>query len=231
MDSKAKASDFPVALLVQWKEEREQGRIGDVARLRGISDLDLQEMLLQQVEGVLNSIDKLEGVSREVIDEIKSLVERQFVSPSLDTDAIDLLFNAVRSLHQMSFSDDVSLLYRATDNLKHMGLEDQANLLRGAASELKSLQDLDIYAFQQIFRDLDRTADRISEQVRELDRSAQTLQEADEQIIASPPTNHQTGWAADLQRAMPLIAWIFFTGVAAGGILIGLLWAWRSGTL
>lgn len=64
VDSLANVSEYPAALLLQWKEDREEGRIGNLPELQGISDLDLQQMLIGQVEGVLSSIEHLEGVSQ-----------------------------------------------------------------------------------------------------------------------------------------------------------------------
>jgi hypothetical protein len=134
VDTRANAAEYPAVLLLQWKEDREEGRIGDLPQLQGISDLDLQQLLLRQVENVLDSIDKLEGVSQTVIEELKGIVEHRFLGPKLDIDAMDEFSRAVRSLGGMAFSDHVFDLKTATDNLRKMELVDHERVSTSVTS-------------------------------------------------------------------------------------------------
>jgi hypothetical protein len=112
----------------------------------------------------------LEGVSQAVIDELKGIVEHQFIDPKLDLDAMAEFSFAVRSLRGMAFSEDVTLLHRATDDLKRIGLEDQASLLIRASADLKHLNDLDAFALRQVRNDLDDSFSRFSAGLREVPR-------------------------------------------------------------
>jgi len=112
-------SEYSVAALRQWKDDREVGLVGDLPQLRGISDLDLQQMLVRQVDSILNFIDSLQGVSREAIDEIKDLVERQFTGDAIDADAI-----ALRAGTSVLLSADMTGAPPAMGRGQHTGIID-----------------------------------------------------------------------------------------------------------
>jgi hypothetical protein len=228
VDSQANVAEYPAVLLLQWKEEREEGRIGDLPELQGISDLDLQQLLLRQVEGVLGSIERLEGVSQAVIDELKGIVEHQFIDPKLDLDAMAEFSFAVRSLRGMAFSEDVTLLHRATDDLKRIGLEDQASLLISASRDLKHLNDLDAFALRQVRNDLDDSFSRFSAGLRELSQGTDSLKEANDQAALNLAAGPQHYWMDDIRRFWAFISRAFLVGAAVGGTAVAALAVWIS---
>lgn len=231
VDSKKHLPDFPVALLLQWKSDREAGQVGDPQRLRGISDLDFQQLLVDHVEGVMHSIDQLKGVSQAVIDEIKGLVEHRFTKPTVDSDAIESLAQAVMTLRRMGFGDNVTDLYSATQDLKRMGFSDHVTSLRSVVTGLKPLKDLDLNWLQEISQGLDETSNRLSGQIDTLRARTESLLDADAQVAQTLAGGTQHDWIDDIRRFWPYISKTFTLGVVLGAAAIGALWAWANGAI
>lgn len=228
VDAVANLHKFPAALLMDWKQQRENGLIGDLPELRGISDLDLEQLLVHQVEGVLSSIEKLEGVSKGIADELKRMVEEQFVAPQIDLDAVNSLSEATWRLHRMSFPDYANFLSDAVHRLDRMSFPDQVNILRGAAEELGKVQDLDVYSLKQVHMDLDHVADRLSDQLRDLEEGTHALRKTGEQVTMSI-SDGQNYWLDDVGKFWQFIAKSFTVGLVVGGAAIGVIWAWAAG--
>jgi hypothetical protein len=225
VDSVEDLADYPVALLRQWKSDREQGLVGDLPQLRGISDLDLQQLLLQHVEGMLDSIDNLEGISRAGIAEIKSVLEHQFVGSALDAHAVDMFFDAVMTLRHMSLPDDVAHLNMVIDDLKGMAFSECVTVLHRVAVDLKMLYDLDFYSLRHLSSDLDRSADRLSGEVESLNEGTDSLMNANAQVAQTLAGGQQQDRNEDVRRFWPYIAKTFLVGWVLGAAGVGGLWA------
>jgi hypothetical protein len=212
VDSVKHLADYPVALLRQWKSNREEGLVGDLPQLHGISDLDLQQILLHHVEGILDSIDTLQGVSRGVIDEVKSMVEHQFTGPAIDADSIAM------------FSDTVMML-------RHLELDYAVSSLRDATAGLQPLRDLDFFALRQLGQDLDRAAIQFSGGVERLSEHTSVLSSA--HLVRPRPAMEvdQDDWIDGIRQFWPYISKSFVAGLLFGAAAIGALWAWSAAVI
>ncbi|GGR35336.1 hypothetical protein GCM10010282_29920 [Streptomyces roseolus] len=141
----AEGERYTVALLEEWKAEREADGQEALAGLTGLTERRLVEMIHEAQEAYVERLGPLLGAIAERMPELASLVsllrsdldELRGMRP-VSQDAAWMLYQASQGLGHLQ--DNAPWLREASDGLRH--LQDSAPLLAAAANSLARLADL-----------------------------------------------------------------------------------------
>ncbi|RPF41834.1 hypothetical protein EDD96_5659 [Streptomyces sp. Ag109_G2-6] len=134
------SDQYSVAMLGQWKRERESGGLAALQGLRGLTEARLRELVTESFESFFDetheALAELARIAPEAAATLRVLVE-ELADPrvhgfGVDPDAAWMLQSAAQDLRGLE--DSAGTLRSAADKLR--GLEDSANTLRDAAEEL-----------------------------------------------------------------------------------------------
>lgn len=142
VDNKPTGDNYSVGFLQQWKTQRERELAHDLSSL---TEDDLVEILgntLKEIIGatknqLLIAIAKVEGISRESAQLLRTLVTETFNRPYLDADAVASLAESARVLGNLP--DYAPMLLESSRNLEY--LPDYASMLNESSRGLRLLPD------------------------------------------------------------------------------------------
>ena len=185
VDSKRNERDYPEALLLSWKSQREGHDVSaQLAGLDNITEAKLQAMMAQTVRktnaGLTRAINELAQISQGAADTLRVLKAETFDRPYLDLDAVASLADSARILRNLE--DNVIILHEATSKLGD--LEANAVTLESAASKLGNLE------FNAV------TLHSAAEMLKDLRYNANTLEAAAKEITSGVEQVSSTSWNA-----------------------------------
>ena len=220
IDNVATQGDYPVPLLHQWKCKRE----GDIAAelrdwkgLHGLTEEKLQDILSDVVsaakEEILEAIDELAVVNKEVAGLVRGLVDERFSIPYPSEDTVGMLALAADRLRHLE--DNAGLLYQTSQPLKNLD-----GTLSQLADVTERLEEQQLYRAASTLMEavsLAPSPRSIESNVSELTRA---LDRAERLKIPSPTPTRGAGQTPAPARETPSDqSWVLFkAGLVAGAV-------------
>lgn len=137
-----KPTDYPAELLQEWKEQHEGQLSKDLAALTE-EDLTeflnstLEELIAETKSELLAAIEKVEAISRESAELLRTLVNETFSSPAIDPDTVAVLAESTQAFNNLP--DHAPVLLESSRRFDH--LPDHASMLHESAQGLLNLLD------------------------------------------------------------------------------------------
>lgn len=137
-----KPTDYPAELLQEWKEQHEGQLSKDLAALTE-EDLTeflnstLEELIAETKSELLAAIEKVEAISRESAELLRTLVNKTFSSPAIDPDTVAVLAESTQAFNNLP--DHAPVLLESSRRFDH--LPDHASMLHESAQGLLNLLD------------------------------------------------------------------------------------------
>ena len=156
IDNVATRGDYSVPLLHHWKGEREADiavELREWKGLHGLTEEKLQDILSDVVsaakEEILEAIDELAVVNKEMAGLVRSLVDERFSIPYPSEDTVTTLALAADQLRHLE--DNAGLLYEASSPLKNFEgtlsrLADVTDRLEGQQLDRSASRLLDAFS-------------------------------------------------------------------------------------
>lgn len=137
-----KPTDYPAELLQEWKEQHEGQLSKDLAALTE-EDLTeflnstLEELIAETKSELLAAIEKVEAISRESAELLRTLVNKTFSSPAIDPDTVAVLAESTQAFNNLP--DYAPVLLESSRRFDH--LPDYAPMLHASSRGLEHLPD------------------------------------------------------------------------------------------
>lgn len=159
IDTKPTGDNYPAELLQEWKEQHEGQLSKDLAALTE-EDLTeflnstLEELIAETKSELLAAIEKVEAISRESAELLRTLVNETFSSPAIDPDTVAVLAESTQAFNNLPdyapvllessrrfdhLPDYTPMLHASSRGLEH--LPDYASMLHESAQGLLNLPD------------------------------------------------------------------------------------------
>lgn len=139
VDDKTKEDKYTVALLTEWKHQREGNFYQKLAGLDVLGREDLERLMAEAVTDtkteILTAIAVVESTSKDTAATLQHLVAEMFDRPYLDLDAVAMLSDAAYALRHLQ--DSAPMLSDAAATLRN--LEENASILLQASKNLGSM--------------------------------------------------------------------------------------------
>lgn len=142
IDTKPTGDNYPAELLQEWKEQHEGQLSKDLAALTE-EDLTeflnstLEELIAETKSELLAAIEKVEAISRESAELLRTLVNKTFSSPAIDPDTVAVLAESTQAFNNLP--DHAPVLLESSRRFDH--LPDHASMLHESAQGLLNLLD------------------------------------------------------------------------------------------
>lgn len=142
IDTKPTGDNYPAELLQEWKEQHEGQLSKDLAALTE-EDLTeflnstLEELIAETKSELLAAIEKVEAISRESAELLRTLVNETFSSPAIDPDTVAVLAESTQAFNNLP--DHAPVLLESSRRFDH--LPDHASMLHESAQGLLNLLD------------------------------------------------------------------------------------------
>jgi len=142
IDTKPTGDNYPAELLQEWKEQHEGQLSKDLAALTE-EDLTeflnstLEELIAETKSELLAAIEKVEAISRESAELLRTLVNKTFSSPAIDPDTVAVLAESTQAFNNLP--DYAPVLLESSRRFDH--LQDCASMLHAFSRGLEHLQD------------------------------------------------------------------------------------------
>lgn len=142
IDTKPTGDNYPAELLQEWKEQHEGQLSKDLAALTE-EDLTeflnstLEELIAETKSELLAAIEKVEAISRESAELLRTLVNETFSSPAIDPDTVAVLAESTQAFNNLP--DYAPVLLESSRRFDH--LPDHASMLHESAQGLLNLPD------------------------------------------------------------------------------------------
>lgn len=142
IDTKPTGDNYPAELLQEWKEQHEGQLSKDLAALTE-EDLTeflnstLEELIAETKSELLAAIEKVEAISRESAELLRTLVNETFSSPAIDPDTVAVLAESTQAFNNLP--DYAPVLLESSRRFDH--LPDYAPMLHASSRGLEHLSD------------------------------------------------------------------------------------------
>ncbi|MGW0501815.1 hypothetical protein [Micromonospora sp. NPDC003241] len=192
VDSKNNEKKYPIETLEEWKKRREEYLGSRIAGLATLTEDRLIELLGKVAAGsrheILEAIEQVHGISQEVREMLKTVVDEPYRRPIVDPDALASLEHSAGMLSFLQ--DHTPILAESADAIA--SLADHGSMLIKFSNAISAMPDLTAMG------NLEEVAVRVGLEAERVQTAAQQVEQATARL-----SNTASALASDASRVVP----------------------------